>query len=161
MSAFILVFNHPFFALTDTDGRYRIDNVPPGMYSVVAWNEGLASEPRVAVVPDGGLRNSTSSCDDAALSLRSRIFLTSALLAVLSIGAAIYLVSVRVTRELEESLQRENCLHRRARGTAANHARADVRDDGPSDGGRPELKAAVDTNDPATVQDNAKDYQTS
>jgi plastocyanin len=55
MSAFILVFNHPFFALTDTDGRYRIDNVPPGTYSVVAWNEGLASEPRVAVVPDGGL----------------------------------------------------------------------------------------------------------
>ena len=40
-------------------------------------------------------------------SLRSRIFLTSALLAVLSIGAAIYLVSVRVTRELEASLQRE------------------------------------------------------
>ena len=31
-------------------------------------------------------------------SLRNRIFLTSALLAVLSIGAAIYLVSVRVTR---------------------------------------------------------------
>src|SRR5215210_901274 len=26
MSAFILVFNHPFFAITDTDGRYRIDN---------------------------------------------------------------------------------------------------------------------------------------
>jgi plastocyanin len=55
MSAFILVFNHPFFALTDTDGRYRIDNIPPGTYNVVAWNEGLASEPRVAVVPDGGL----------------------------------------------------------------------------------------------------------
>ena len=40
-------------------------------------------------------------------SLRNRIFLTSALLAVLSIGAAIYLVSVRVTKELEESLQHE------------------------------------------------------
>jgi plastocyanin len=54
MSAFILVFNHPFFALTDTEGRYRIDNIPPGSYNVIAWNEGLASEPRVAVVPDGG-----------------------------------------------------------------------------------------------------------
>ena len=40
-------------------------------------------------------------------SLRNRIFLTSALLAVLSIGSAIYLVSVRVTREREESMQRE------------------------------------------------------
>ena len=32
-------------------------------------------------------------------SLRGRIFLASALLAVLSIGVAIYLVNVRVTRE--------------------------------------------------------------
>jgi plastocyanin len=54
MSAFILVFNHPFFTVTDTDGRYRLDNVPPGTYNVIAWNEGLASEPKAVVVPDGG-----------------------------------------------------------------------------------------------------------
>ena len=54
MNAFILVFNHRFFAVTDADGRYQIDNVPPGTYNVVAWNEGLASEPRAAAVPDGG-----------------------------------------------------------------------------------------------------------
>jgi plastocyanin len=53
MSAFILVFNHPFFAITDTDGRYRIDNVPPGNYSVIAWNEGVASAPKPVVVADG------------------------------------------------------------------------------------------------------------
>jgi plastocyanin len=53
MSAFILVFNHPFFAITDTDGRYRIDDVPPGSYNVIAWNEGLASEPKAVVVTDG------------------------------------------------------------------------------------------------------------
>jgi plastocyanin len=54
MNAFILVFNHPYFAVTDADGRYRIENIPPGTYNVVAWNEGLASEPRAATVPDGG-----------------------------------------------------------------------------------------------------------
>ncbi|MQA30535.1 MAG: hypothetical protein GEU82_11990 [Luteitalea sp.] len=55
MSGFILVFNHPFFTITDTDGRYRIDQVPPGTYNVIAWNEGLASEPKPIVVPDGGI----------------------------------------------------------------------------------------------------------
>ena len=55
MNAFILVFSHPFYALTDNDGRYRIDNVPPGTYNVIAWNEGVSSEARPIVVPDGGV----------------------------------------------------------------------------------------------------------
>ena len=54
MNAFILVFNHQFFALTDIDGRYRIDNVPPGTYNLVAWNEGVSSGPQAVVVPEGG-----------------------------------------------------------------------------------------------------------
>jgi len=53
MNAFILVFNHRFFSMTDAEGRYRIDNVPPGAYNVIAWNEGLASDPKPVVVPDG------------------------------------------------------------------------------------------------------------
>jgi plastocyanin len=53
MSAFILVFSHPFFAMTDGDGRYRIDNVPPGNYSVIAWNEGAASDPAPVAVASG------------------------------------------------------------------------------------------------------------
>jgi len=53
MNAFILVFSHPFFALTDDEGRYRIENVPPGTYNVIAWNEGQASEPKPVTVGDG------------------------------------------------------------------------------------------------------------
>jgi len=55
MNAFILVFSHPFFALTDAEGRYRIDNVPPGTYGVVAWNEGSSSDAKAVAVPDRGL----------------------------------------------------------------------------------------------------------
>ncbi|PYR59803.1 MAG: hypothetical protein DMF91_13880 [Acidobacteria bacterium] len=55
MNAFILVFSHPFFAVTDTDGRYHIDNVPPGTYGVIAWHEGLSSDPRPVTVPDAGV----------------------------------------------------------------------------------------------------------
>jgi plastocyanin len=54
MSAFILVFSHRYFAVTDEDGRYRIDNVPPGNYSVVAWHESLPSDSKRVLVPDGG-----------------------------------------------------------------------------------------------------------
>ena len=54
MNAFILVFSHPYFAMTDAAGRYRIDRVPAGAYNVIAWNEGMASEPQNAAVPDGG-----------------------------------------------------------------------------------------------------------
>jgi len=54
MSAFILVFSHRYFAVTDTEGRYRLDNVPPGTYNVVAWNEGTGEETRKVVVPESG-----------------------------------------------------------------------------------------------------------
>jgi plastocyanin len=53
MSAFILVFSHPFFTMTDTEGRYRLDNVPPGTYTVVAWHEGDFSDPTSVTVPSG------------------------------------------------------------------------------------------------------------
>ena len=56
MNAFILVFSHPFFALTDTDGRYRIDNVPPGTYNVDRVERGRLVRPAADVtVPDGGV----------------------------------------------------------------------------------------------------------
>src|SRR3954454_19081119 len=55
MNAFVLVFGHPFFSITDAEGRYRIDNVPPGSYTLVAWNEGVAAESRGVTVSDGGL----------------------------------------------------------------------------------------------------------
>jgi plastocyanin len=54
MSAFILVFAHRYFAVTDPDGTYRIDNVPPGTYNVFVWNESVPLESRRIAIPESG-----------------------------------------------------------------------------------------------------------
>ena len=54
MSAYILVFSHRYFAVTDDEGRYRIDDVPPGTYTVMAWNEATPTESQRVTVGDGG-----------------------------------------------------------------------------------------------------------
>jgi signal transduction histidine kinase len=92
-------------------------------------------------------------------SLRSRIFLTSAMLAVLSIGAAIYVVNVRVTRQAESALQREIIAtgalvdQLRTARTETFSVLARLRADDPK------LKAAVDTKDPQTVQQAVEEAQ--
>jgi signal transduction histidine kinase len=92
-------------------------------------------------------------------SLRGRIFLASAVLAVLSIGVAFYVVNGRVTREAERALQREVAAtgtlvdQLRATRTQTFTAMAQLVADSPT------IKAAVDTNDPPTVQNVAEGYQ--
>jgi plastocyanin len=54
MNAFILVFSHPFFQVTDAQGRFRLDAVPPGTYTIVGWYEGEARVSRTVTVPPGG-----------------------------------------------------------------------------------------------------------
>jgi len=54
MSAFILVFSHRFFAVTDDAGRYRIEDVPPGSYTVVVWNERLPQASKPVTIPAAG-----------------------------------------------------------------------------------------------------------
>jgi hypothetical protein len=41
--AWIAVFDHPYFALTGTDGSFVIDSVPPGRYKVHAWHPQLGA----------------------------------------------------------------------------------------------------------------------
>jgi plastocyanin len=39
MSAYAGVVNHPFYAVTDTTGRYALPALPPGEYVIEAWHE--------------------------------------------------------------------------------------------------------------------------
>jgi plastocyanin len=52
MRAWIGVLEHPYFAVTGSDGSFEIRNLPPGEYTVAAWQESLgAQEQSVKVGP--------------------------------------------------------------------------------------------------------------
>lgn len=44
MSGYIVVSPTPYFAQTDGEGNYKIENVPDGKYNVVAWHEGMKTQ---------------------------------------------------------------------------------------------------------------------
>lgn len=54
MNCVILVMQNPFFAATDKQGRFRIENVPAGTYKLKAWHERLPADVREVVVPETG-----------------------------------------------------------------------------------------------------------
>ena len=39
MRAFVFVMEHPFFAVTDSQGQFTIKNLPPGEYTLASWHE--------------------------------------------------------------------------------------------------------------------------
>jgi plastocyanin len=43
MNAYVGVVNHPYFAVTDKDGKFDLKDVPPGTYTIEAWHEKLGT----------------------------------------------------------------------------------------------------------------------
>jgi hypothetical protein len=39
MTAWVRVFNHPYFVVTDKDGNFEMKNAPAGEYNLVTWQE--------------------------------------------------------------------------------------------------------------------------
>ena len=50
MQAYIRVDRHPFHAVTDADGRFRIESVPKGTHSLEVWHEHFGSEKQTVTV---------------------------------------------------------------------------------------------------------------
>jgi plastocyanin len=44
MSAYLVVVPTPYFAVSDPTGTYKIENVPDGSYTVIAWHEGAKNQ---------------------------------------------------------------------------------------------------------------------
>jgi plastocyanin len=54
MQAYVGVFAHPFFAVTDAAGRYKIAQVPAGQYTLKAWHERFGIREETIHVADAG-----------------------------------------------------------------------------------------------------------
>jgi len=44
MSAYLVVVPTPYFATSDQAGNYKIENVPDGSYTMIAWHEGAKNQ---------------------------------------------------------------------------------------------------------------------
>ena len=53
MSAFIHVFDHPYFTTTDHTGSFAFTQVPPGVYKLRIWHEQLGARERTIKAPPG------------------------------------------------------------------------------------------------------------
>ena len=53
MSAFVHVFDHPYFATTDPTGNFAMTKVPPGLYKLQIWHEQFGTRERTIKVPPG------------------------------------------------------------------------------------------------------------
>ncbi len=57
MEAWIVVAEHPYYAVTDEQGRFRLTDIPPGRYTLHLWHETLGeAEQEVTVKPKGEAR---------------------------------------------------------------------------------------------------------
>lgn len=65
MKSYVQVFDHPYFAVTGLDGKFTINNIPPGEYEVVAWQEKFGSKrtlsQQVTIGKDSQILNFTFS----------------------------------------------------------------------------------------------------
>ena len=54
MKAWVCVVDHPWFAVTGSDGKFVLQGVPPGEYVVEAWHEKFGKKTAKAIVAPGG-----------------------------------------------------------------------------------------------------------
>lgn len=50
MEAFIGVQSHPYMAVTSADGTFRLENLPPGTYTIEAWHERYGTQTQTVTV---------------------------------------------------------------------------------------------------------------
>jgi plastocyanin len=54
MSAWIVAVDHPYYAVTDASGKFTIEDVPAGTYTVEYWQEKLGTQTKQVTVAASG-----------------------------------------------------------------------------------------------------------
>jgi len=54
MRGWVVVAEHPFYAVTNEQGEFTLENVPPGKYTLQVWQESLGNVTQEVVVGDKG-----------------------------------------------------------------------------------------------------------
>ena len=52
MQAILVLTEHPYYALTDTNGSFKIADVPPGKYTLKVWHEKLGEQTKEVTVKE-------------------------------------------------------------------------------------------------------------
>jgi plastocyanin len=52
MVGWVVVAEHPYYAITGADGQFAFDNLPPGQYKLQVWHERLGTTQATATVGD-------------------------------------------------------------------------------------------------------------
>lgn len=50
MRAVVFVFDHPYFAVTSTTGKFELKNLPPGTYTIEAWQEAYHAQDQTVTI---------------------------------------------------------------------------------------------------------------
>ena len=53
MEGFVVVLQNPYFAVSDKEGHFKIDGLPPGAYTVAVWHPKLKGQPQPVTVEAG------------------------------------------------------------------------------------------------------------
>jgi hypothetical protein len=50
MRAFVFAFDNPYFAVTWKTGKFELQNLPPGTYTIEAWQENFSAQDQTVTI---------------------------------------------------------------------------------------------------------------
>jgi uncharacterized protein (DUF2141 family) len=50
MKSYIFVFKNPYYAITAKDGSFELKNLPPGTYTIEAWQEKYGTQDQTVTI---------------------------------------------------------------------------------------------------------------